>query len=315
MAGTLTGTPTGLWLILQLVSQPAQLVSNSLLGTVETWVEHLVANIKLVDQVLTGMEGSYVEMLTLLAIGLLATLPLLVPQKRRQLFRLLSQLLGVGIFIFIVYTCMGVFGMVRNFFRGLSEVGRENILAFYFCSVPVTILSTSMIFGPTFCGWMCPTGSLQEFAAAPFVRWHERQQRTEWPCSRGRLFVLVANTAIFLGGLLYLSARRVFFIEDSSIYWAEALLIVNFFLLWKMARWDQPLRRLRMFSFWLVVAAAIAGWWITSPVHLVFSKVYDPASLLSTVVVALAALAIPRGWCRYLCPWREVMAWTAKHST
>ena len=48
--------------------------------------------------------------------------------------------------------------------------------------------------------------------------------------------------------------------------------------------------------------------------HFGFSKVYDPASLLATVMVTLAALTVPHVWCRYLCPWREAIAWAAKHS-
>lgn len=285
-----------------------------ILETLEGWVEHASSNIKLVYQALTGMEGSYVEMLTLLAIGLLAAMPILVPAKRRQFFRHLNQLMGIAIFIFVVYTCMGVFGMVRNFFRGLSEIGRENILAFYFCSVPATILATSMIFGPMFCGWICPTGALQEFTSLLVRRWQQRRRAGGWKFSWGAFSVLTCALAVFFLGLLYLSRKRVFFTEDSSIYWAEIVLILEFCLLWRMAQWDRRLRRLRVLSFWVIVIFSLAGWWITSPVHLVFTKVYDPASLLSTVIVVLAALVIPQCWCRYLCPWREAIGWASKHS-
>jgi polyferredoxin len=285
------------------------------LQTLEHWVAQAASNLKLVEQGLTGMEGSYVEMLTLLAIGLLAALPILAPEGRRQWFRRLSQLLGIAVFLFIVYTCMGVFGMVRNFFRGLSEIGQENILAFYFCSVPVTILATAMIFGPMFCGWMCPTGALQEFAGLLTARWRRRRRAAGWPFSWRAAGLVAGMLALFLLGVLYLSRRRVFFVEDSSIYWAEIMLILQAALLWRMPDWDRRLRRLRVVSFWIIVAAAVAGWWITSPVHLVFTKVYDPASLLSTVIVLLGALIVPQSWCRYLCPWREAIGWAARHST
>ena len=49
--------------------------------------------------------------------------------------------------------------------------------------------------------------------------------------------------------------------------------------------------------------------------HLVFTKVYDPASLLTTVVVIAGALVVPHAWCRYLCPWREAIGWAARRST
>ena len=286
-----------------------------LASQLERWAEWISSNIKLVDQALTGMEGSYVELLTLLAIGMLAVLPIVAPEKRRQLFRRLSQILSIGIFIFLVYTCMGVFGMVRNFFRGLSEIGKDNIIALYFCSVPATVLATSMIFGPMFCGWMCPTGALQEFASLLARGAQRRRRKAGWPISRGVVAIVAGEVVVFLIGALYLSRKRIFFVEDSSIYWAEIVLILQIVLLWRMRAWDQRLRRLRVLSFWVILAAAVAGWWITSPVHLIFTKVYDPASLLSTLIVVLAALVIPQCWCRYLCPWREAIGWACKHST
>ncbi len=276
--------------------------------------ERAVANLKVLDQALNGLEGSYVELLTVLALGLLAVIPVIVPERHRQRYRLANQLFGIAIFIFVIYTCLGVFGMIRNFHRGLSEIGRENIVALYYCSVPATILVTSMIFGPTFCGWICPTGALQELIGRIFGRWHRGRKRCGHPFSWKLLAMALAVTAIFLGWMAYLSATRVFFVEDASIYWSEVLVILLLVLVWRMGAWDARLRRLRVLSFAIIVAAAIASLRITSPVHFGFNKVYDPASVLATVMVALAALVVPHVWCRYLCPWREAIAWAAKHS-
>ena len=187
------------------------------------------------------MQGSYVELLTLLALGFLAAMPVIVPARRRQLSRRLTQLMGILVFIFIVYTCMGVFGMVRNLFRGLAEIGRENIIALYFCSVPVMILATSLIFGPMFCGWICPTGALQEFVGLLVKPWHARRRAQGWKFSWVALACSLLTAALFFLWLWRLSQTRVFFIEDSSIYWAEVLLILQFALLWRMRQWDRPL--------------------------------------------------------------------------
>ena len=102
------------------------------------------------------------------------------------------------------------------------------------------------------------------------------------------------------------------FVEDSSIYWSEVLIILLFVLTFRMSAWDKKLRKLRVLSFVIIVIGAIMSLRITSPVHFGFSKVYDPASFLSTIMVILATLVIPRIWCRYLCPWRCAIAWAGK---
>jgi len=287
---------------------------NPLFSGLEEILEKVSSNLKLVDKGLGSLEGGYVELFTILALGLLAVIPVVAPRPRRQLYRHLNQIFGIVIFIFVVFTCMGVFGMIRNFQRGLGEIGRDNRMALYYCSVPATILAASMIFGPSFCGWICPTGALQEFTGMLVRPWHKRRKRAGYPFSPAILALTVLIAAVFLVWMAYLSATRVFFVEDASIYWSETLILLLVVLAWRMGRWDMRLRRLRILSFAVVAAASFAGLRITSPVHFGFSKVYDPASILATAMVVLAAVAVPNVWCRYLCPWREAIAWAAKHS-
>jgi polyferredoxin len=287
---------------------------GAILERLETWISDATGNIKIVERALLGMEGSYVELLTILALGLLAILPILVPRRHRQRWRTFNQALGVVVFIFVVFTCLGVFGMIRNFHRGLSEIGRENIVALYYCSVPAVILTTSMLFGPAFCGWICPTGALQEWIGALTRPWNDRRKAQGWPFSRWALAGALAIAAVFALWMIRLSVTRLFFIEDASIYWSEILVLITILATLNMTRWDRPLRRLRWVSFALVTAASFLSLRVTSPVHLGFAKVYDPASLLSTVMVIMAALLIPHVWCRYLCPWRSAIAWAGRCS-
>jgi len=186
--------------------------ASSLVAKVEEFLEQASGNIKLAEKAFSGLEGSYVELLTILALGLLAVIPVIVPAKRRQFYRHVNQVFGIFIFVFVVFTCLGVFGMIRNLFRGLNEIGRENIIALYYCSVPVTVLVTSMLFGPTFCGWICPTGALQEFSGMILGGWHRRRKKAGYPFS-WRMLVMAAGVAgIFLGWMAYLSATRIFFV-------------------------------------------------------------------------------------------------------
>ena len=284
------------------------------LNIIENFLSNSFSNIKFVEKALFGLQGSYVELLTVLALGLLAVFPVFIPGKNRQIWRHINQALGIGIFIFVVFTCLGVFGMIRNFHRGLSEIGRESIIALYYCSVPATILVTSMIFGPLFCGWVCPTGAIQELVGFITSKWNRKRKMEGYPFSKAVLAVSAIIAIIFIAWMVRLSVTRMFFVEDSNIYWSEVLIILLFILVFKMKDWDQKLRKLKILSFFIILIGAVLSIRITSPVHFGFAKVYDPASFLSTVMVALAALIIPNIWCRYLCPWRCVIGWAGKNS-
>ncbi len=281
---------------------------------VENTLAQVFSNIKFVEKALLGLEGSYVELLTILSLGFLAILPVIIPEKNRQRYRHINQIAGVIVFIFVVFTCLGVFGMIRNFIRGLDEIGRENIVALYYLSVPATILVTSLLFGPAFCGWICPTGALQEFVGKitrPFTdRWKKRGYGRSWVVAGAAVVIL----SVFFLWMYRLSVTRIFFLEDASIYWSEILALLVLLLAFRMSRWDKNLRKLRIVSFAVVLISAFASIKITSPVHFGFAKVHDPASFLSTVMVILAALVIPRIWCRYLCPWRFMISWAGKKS-
>lgn len=287
---------------------------RELLSRLGDHAERAVAHLKVVDEVLAGLQGSYVELLTVLALGLLAVVPVVVPERRRQFWRHINQVFGIVIFIFVVFTCLGVFGMIRNLHRGMNEIGRENILALYFCSVPVTVLVTALVFGPGFCGWMCPTGALQEFFGRIFGRWHVERKRAGYRFDRRALWMTAGVAGVFLLWMGWLSATRVFFVEDASIYWSEVMVLLLILLVWRMREWDSRLRRLRIVSFSIIALAAVASLRITSPVHFGFQKVYDPASILATAMVILGALVVPHVWCRYLCPWREAISWAARQS-
>ena len=183
---------------------------DKLLNIIENKLSEIFGNIKFVEDALLGLEGSYVELLTILALGLLAVIPILVPKKHRQLLRHVNQIFGIIIFIFVVFTCLGVFGMIRNFYRGLNEIGRENIIALYYCSVPVIILVTSLLFGPTFCGWICPTGALQEFTGMILGKWNKKRKKAGYPFSWIVLTMAIAIALVFVLWVVRLSVTRMF---------------------------------------------------------------------------------------------------------
>jgi len=77
---------------------------------------------------------------------------------------------------------------------------------------------------------------------------------------------------------------------------------------------DLAPRSLRWVSLGSILFSAVSRITITSPVHFAFVDVADPASAITTLVLAVASLFIARAWCRYLCPWGLVMSITHRFS-
>lgn len=257
---------------------------------------------------LAPFYDSYVELASFLGLFLLAATALLVRQ-RRQFWRRVVQVFSLFLFFFVVNSCLGVFGLIRNALRGLQWAGRDDLQAFYWLSITAVILALAFNFGAIFCGWICPTGTLQELTGCLGHQWRRFLARRP-----GRP---VGVLALSVGYLVYLVVvYRVFdqrkpLLEDSAVLWASSLVVILYFALLFPAQ-DAALKRLRGLSLVLLLLLTAAGLTVTSPVHFVFTNVHDWASLLSTGVVMGASLFVTRSWCRYLCPFGLVCSATAR---
>lgn len=265
---------------------------------------------KVFKQTLAPLHQSYVELAAFLAVFLLVGLAMLV--KTRQVGRHAVQALSLIVFFFIVNSCLGVFGLIRNGMTGLSWTGKDDLRAFYWLGITAVVLCLTLHFGTAFCGWVCPTGTLQEW-----IGWLRRSvQRSRL----GRLTGRPVRMAAYLGGFSLFawgtfqafSARRPL-LEDSAVFWAAALLLLTF-LSHERPEHDRALKRFRYVSLGLIVILTIAGVHVTSPVHFVFTNVHDWASLLSTLVIMGASLGVARSWCRYLCPFGLATSFVGRHA-
>jgi polyferredoxin len=264
---------------------------------------------KLFDVPLLSLDGTSVEMASLLFLFLLV-LAITGINKHRQILRRVVQAVSVVFFFYIVYSCLGVFGMIRNSLFGLTLIGSAYTESFYWMALPVVVLSACLIAGPVFCGWICPTGSIQDLSGwlrARILR-HGRGRLT-----RGQLAGLAAVVVLFLAALIALSVKKEMFIEDSSLHWAAALIVLCYLVLARIID-DIPTRRLRIVSLSAIFVTALSHLVVTSPVHFAFTSRSDPASALATLVIVVAALFVTRAWCRYLCPWGFLMGFLHKFS-
>ncbi|NMB74468.1 MAG: 4Fe-4S binding protein [Myxococcales bacterium] len=261
---------------------------------------------KTLESPLVALDESHVELFSVLALFLLTLLVLNV-RRHRQGVRHLVQGLAILVFFYIVYSCLGVFGMIRNTLHGITLIGTVFTESFFWMSLPVVVLSFALMSGPFFCGWICPTGTLQEIMVIlreNLGRLGARVRLRPGPATRNVLLFLFFAGFMLL--VFWMGSTRQFYVEDSSLYWGASLFLLLFLVLSGVVR-DEAIRGLRAASFWIIVISALLRTTIVSPVHFAFADVRDPASALTTLVLMVASLFLARAWCRYICPWGYLM--------
>jgi polyferredoxin len=221
---------------------------------------------------------------------------------RRQLVRHVVQVISFAVFFFFVYSCLGVFGMIRNGLYGVSLIGTVYSESFYWMALPVVILTVTILMGPVFCGWICPTGTIQEVVT--ILR--RKLVPTRFRGTPLQMVLLGIALTGFVTLTIWLSLEKHMFIEDSSLHWAAALIVLCYLVVLGVID-DVPTRSLRLVSVLAIVLTAVSHVAVTSPVHFAFTARDDPASALSTLVIGAASLVVARAWCRYLCPWGYLM--------
>ena len=266
---------------------------------------------KVLEAPLISLDDSHVELFSLLVLFLLTLLALVAGTRYRQWIRHLVQTVSILVFFYIVYSCLGVFGMVRNSLYGVTLIGTVFTEAFFWVSLPLTVVAFTITTGPYFCGWICPTGTFQELTAA--IREHlvkrVRRARKEKHQVRPSAFNLVLLALFFIGFMalvVWIGSTKRFYVEDSSLYWGGSLILLVYLVITRAVD-DTAIRVLRGVSFFLIFGSALLKTAIISPVHFAFANVDDPASALTTFVLIVASIFLSRAWCRYVCPWGYVM--------
>jgi polyferredoxin len=255
-----------------------------------------------------SLDGTSVEMASLLFLFLMVIVISNV-NRHRQWIRRAVQLVSFLVFFYVVYSCLGVFGMIRNGLFGLTLVGSAYSESFYWLALPFVIIAVTLLHGPVFCGWICPTGSLQDLSG--WIR--KRLPRRPGGLSRVEIIGIAAASLGFIVLLVWLGVKKKLFVEDSSLHWAAMLLLLCCLVLAGVID-DVPSRRLRMFSLAAIFFTAVSHMVVTSPVHFAFTARDDPASALTTLVILVAGTFVLRSWCRYLCPWGQVVGFLHRFS-
>ncbi|HJX62872.1 MAG TPA: 4Fe-4S binding protein [Polyangia bacterium] len=255
-----------------------------------------------------SLDGTSVEMASLIFL-FLVVIAISGIKRRRQLVRRFVQAGSFLVFYYVVYSCLGVFGMIRNGLYGMTLLGSAYSESFYWLALPVAVISVTLLHGPVFCGWICPTGTMQDLAGWLRKRFPQRRGRL----SRGRLVGLTVFVAGFLVLMVWLGRRRQLLIEDSSVHFAAMLILLCYLVLAGVID-DLPSRKLRLVSLAAIFVTAVSHVVVTSPMHFAFTARDDKASAVTTLVILVSSLFVLRSWCRYLCPWGYLMGFLHRFS-
>ena len=105
---------------------------------------------KALDAPLLSLNESHVELFSLLCLFLLTLVALIAPSPRRQWLRHRVQTISILVFFYIVYSCLGVFGMIRNFLHGTTLIGTVFTESFFWMSLPRRLIQYPAITCITF---------------------------------------------------------------------------------------------------------------------------------------------------------------------
>ncbi|MBI4820337.1 MAG: 4Fe-4S binding protein [Deltaproteobacteria bacterium] len=263
---------------------------------------------KLFDAPLLSLDGTSVEMASLLFLFVAVMMATSI-RAHRQAVRHAVQLVSFIFFYFVVYSCLGVFGMIRNSLYGLTLLGSVYTESFYWMALPVLVIAATLVSGPLFCGWICPTGTLQELTGMVRRRFVKPRARP----TRRRMLALGLFLLSFIAVVAWLGTRKELFVEDSSLHWGAGLILVCYLVVAGVLD-DLPTRSLRVLSLSAIFASALFHWVVSSPMHFAFTSRSDPASMLTTAVILVSSLFVLRAWCRYLCPWGYLMGFLNRFS-
>ena len=227
----------------------------------------------------------------------------------RQWARRLVQTLSAIAFVVGVHPCAC---MTRDLILGANKLGNDDLAAFKYLIIFVTVGAYTMLFGRVFCGWICPLGFAQELLAK-LTSWTRRVENQTLV-----LYIRYGLGVLFLATLFYSSYQTkpatFSFIEHAMVFYTIGLsLMVLSVLTDRKNDWFFK-RRVRYGVLVSVFAVSIYGIYANGPFCVFFTAYVEWASLISCFGILLISIVLMCGWCRYMCPEGASLGLLANHS-
>jgi len=258
-------------------------------------------NYKLIQETLIPILGSWVDaahyvVLFLFLLAAPAVLYLIGKRAGARWVRRIVQLSSAVVFVWLIHRCLCA---IRGGIDGAMTIGRNDIFAFGSLAVAVPLVAVTLIFGRTFCGWVCPLGFWLDVVG------RAARLRTKLLDRRAGKIVAVAlwfATAALTVFLFLLWMPRTFRLMEAvpAIWGMSALALALVVVL--VPRTDRKLRFLRSVSAGAWIGIILLGFFTRNPWCVATGGETDYSAWTSLVAVTCATLVVSMSWCRYVCP-------------
>jgi polyferredoxin len=226
----------------------------------------------------------------------------------RQSFRLASQSASFSAFVLSIHPCAC---LVRDAMIGLQYLNADNLRAFEFLIVIVTVSGFTLVWGRSFCGWVCPIGFVQEMVSK-LTAWTKRlaDQRTVKAARLAACGLLLAGMT---AGYVWLGPAELPLYQGMLVYWVFALLALTMVVIAE-PRWERRLRPVRYASLILFAATIYLGTYLNGVFCVLLKNILAKPTVILFVGVMLTTLLLSQAWCRFLCPEGALLGWLTRAS-
>lgn len=268
----------------------------------------------------TSQTRQYIPMAVLVPLygGLFAIItlaylvPLLQGTDSRQPLRCALQSASFCAFVVGLHPCAC---MVRDFIQGLGFINVNNIKAFHYMSLVVSVFAFGLVWGRVFCGWVCPIGFLQEmFTAVPRAIGRLLRRTGVLPpegMAPDTLKYIRVGAAAFslLVLVLYVvfGPERYRGVQGIMVFWLMALVILTLFAVADPA-WEKKLRNIRFVAIVVFIAVVTMGIYMYAAFCSLFTNTVTIITMILLGGVLLTTLILSQAWCRFLCPEGAVLS-------
>jgi len=227
-----------------------------------------------------------------------------------KLFRRISQIIFLGLFIFLVFSTsysgpeslkgripVDLFVRLDPLVAGATMLAARTVIRGMMLSLIIVVLT--ILLGRVFCGWLCPLGTTLDLSDKLFFKRRGRGKIVRLPKVKYYILAGLFITALF-------TMQAVYFFDPLSlltrtvalVFFAPIQMLLKSFNDLLQAWYGSPIHLLSSASGWL--SDKMSAWQVMTGAQVYYGQSFIFAGIFAAII-GLNSLS-RRFWCRNLCP-------------